>query len=178
MLLIGLSPWQRIIYSKPSGLRENLYPFTSSFLSLLIVLYWLSACENSVGVQLNSLGSNLDPNWEIQAFMFGLSIYSNVLFPNAQSTRSPSVPALPSLMPRWQEGRCVGVIQPLLIWLAEEARAAQSTSLYLNVSGTHPEPVLVSAQTTPLPVKTAMQVGPLGLCEGTLVGLRRLQCQP
>lgn len=95
--------------SKPSGLGENLCPFPPSFfLSLLIVLYWLSACENSVGVQLNSLGSNLDPNREIQvAFMFGLSIYSNVLFPNAQPRRSHSVPASLWVMARRQEGRCV-----------------------------------------------------------------------
>lgn len=81
--------------SKPPALSENLPSFPSSPLSLLIVLHWLSACENSVGVQLNSRGSNLGPNWKIQvAFTFGLSIHPNTLFPNASPRRCHSVPAL------------------------------------------------------------------------------------
>lgn len=37
--------------SKPPAFSDNLHPLTSSILSPLIVLHWLSACGNLVGVQ-------------------------------------------------------------------------------------------------------------------------------
>lgn len=72
----------------------------------------------------------------------------------------------------------MGLMEPRLVGLSEEARAAQSTSPYSSVGGHTQHLCTGSAQTTPWPIKTAMQGGPLSLCEETLVGLRRLQCQP
>ena len=173
--------------SKPPALSENLPSFPSSSLSLLIVLHWLLACENSVGVQLNSLGSNLGPNWKIQvAFTFGLSIHSKVLFLIASPQRFHGVPALLYSMPRdWPpHGRKAS------IWVGDTAspylavQGGQSSSehkLFLKYQ-IHMEPTqnlgMGSAQTTPLLFTRATAVGPWRLCEGALVEWRRLQCQP
>lgn len=125
--------------SKPPALSENLPSFPSSSLSLLIVLHWLVACENSVGVQLNNLGSNVGPNWKMQvAFTFGLSIHSQVPFPTASPQRFHSMPALLDSMPRdWPHlaGRQAleWMTQPPPTWLSKGARAAQSTSSFSSV---------------------------------------------
>lgn len=161
--MLPVGPWERNIYFKPPAFSDNLHPLSSSFLSPLIVLHWLSACGNSVGVQLNCLGSKFGFKWRNPSNLHVWPLRSlKRPIPQCLIKEMPQCVST-WLLPRWWECRCLCGWYSLSLSDCQRRPSSSEHSPCLNGSGTHPRLRLGSAQATPLPFQGALQIGPLSL---------------